>query len=386
MIEASDFINGCKKHGFTFFSGVPCSFLKPLINYALQRDDLDYVAASSEGEAVGIASGAYLCRRGSVVMCQNSGLGNMANPLTSLNFPFRIPLLLIVTLRGAPEISDEPQHELMGAITSKMLDTMRIQWDYFPTETEAIDLVLNRAIKVMKLDRLPFALIMEKGSVKKTEIKKDFSGKRFDKGNRIEGDFNVSIERRITRIDAIEVIHKTISKDCVVVASTGKIGRELFSIKDTEKQFYVVGSMGCASGIGLGIQTAKPSQPVVVLDGDGAALMKMGTIATIGHYLPKHYLHIILDNETYDSTGGQFTISSTVDFCEVAAACGYRHCYRIDNKEMLREVISVSREIPGPILVHVKVSGGSVSGLGRPDLKPYEVKKRFIRYLKNTIN
>ena len=199
-------------------------------------------------------------------------------------------------------------------------------------------------------------------------------------------EFKVSIENRMSRIDAIEVIQKAITKHCAVVASTGKIGRELFSIQDAAKHFYVVGSMGCASGIGLGIQTAKPSQSVVVLDGDGAALMKMGTVATIGHYLPENYLHVILDNEAYDSTGGQFTISSTVDFCKVAAACGYKHCYRIDNAKRLREIISASQTMPGPVLVHVKVLEGSVSGLGRPHMKPYEVKERFIRYLENTHN
>ena len=170
MIKANDFISACMSHCYTFYTGVPCSFLKPLINYVIQNPDVDYIAASSEGEAIGIATGAYLAGDKSVVMCQNSGLGNMVNPLTSLNFPFRIPLLLIITLRGGLHLNDEPQHELMGQITSELLDTLRIPWDFFPIDTEKITTVLDRAENEMTKTGLPFALIMKKGSVDKTDL------------------------------------------------------------------------------------------------------------------------------------------------------------------------------------------------------------------------
>jgi phosphonopyruvate decarboxylase len=143
--------------------------------------------------------------------------------------------------------------------------------------------------------------------------------------------------------------------------------------------------MGCAAGIGFGIQHVRPEQRVIVLDGDGAALMKMGSLATIGYYKPEGFIHIILDNEAYESTGGQRSVSPSVDFCQVASACGYRQCYRADTKSDLISAINSARELPGPSLIHVKVSGGSDPDLGRPTLKPFQVKERFMRFLKRAL-
>ncbi|MBT6339629.1 MAG: phosphonopyruvate decarboxylase, partial [Desulfobacula sp.] len=170
MIQAQDFISACSSREYSFYTGVPCSFLKPLINYVIQSPDVDYITSTSEGEAVGIASGAYLAGHKAVVMCQNSGLGNTINPLTSLCFPFRIPILLIVTLRGEPGLNDEPQHELMGQITGELLETLHIQWDFFPDAPEKICTVLDRAEREMIKTGLPFALIMKKGDVAKNEL------------------------------------------------------------------------------------------------------------------------------------------------------------------------------------------------------------------------
>ena len=139
MIEARSFVEPARARGYSFWSGVPCSFLTPFINYVLQDGALDYLGAASEGEAVAIASGAVLGGRRSVVICQNSGLGNTVNPLTSLNYTFKIPVLLIVTHRGAPGVHDEPQHELMGRITGDLLDTMEIPWKTFPVQDDEIE-------------------------------------------------------------------------------------------------------------------------------------------------------------------------------------------------------------------------------------------------------
>ncbi len=380
MLQASDFISACTSLGYTFFTGVPCSFLKPLINYIIQSPDVDYIAASSEGEAVGIAAGSYLASRKSVVMCQNSGLGNMVNPLTSLNFPFRIPLLLIITLRGEPHLNDEPQHELMGQITGDLLETLHIQWDFFPDVPEKIGMVLGRAGNEMAKTGLPFALIMKKGSVGKTDLLYDFT-----KSNQSlaepAGEFKSKPENRMSRIESIKIIRETFCDDDAIIATAGKTGRELFTLGDTKNQLYVVGSMGCAAGIGFGIQYVKPKQHVIVLDGDGAALMKMGTIATIGYYKPEQFIHIILDNEAYESTGEQYSVSSSVDFCHVASACGYRRCYRADTKDDLINAVNSARAGKGPSLIRVKVSISSNSDLGRPTLKPYQVKERFMKFL-----
>ena len=380
MIQANDFISACLSRGHTFFTGVPCSFLKPLINYVIQNPDVDYIAATSEGEAVGIAAGAYLAGRRAVVMCQNSGLGNMINPLTSLNFPFRIPLLLIITLRGEPHLNDEPQHELMGQITAELLETLHIQWDFFQDVPAKIGMVLERAETEMAKTGLPFALIMKKGSVGETDLLYDYI-----KNNEfvavLEGDFQSKPENRMSRIESIKIIREAFGNDDAIIATTGKIGRELFTLGDTENQLYVVGSMGCAVGIGFGIQYIKPNRRVVVLDGDGAVLMKMGTLATIGSNGPARFIHVILDNESYESTGGQRSVSPTVDFCHIAAACGYKKSYRADTKQALTHALHAVKKNPGPSLVHVKVSRSSDSSLGRPAFKPFQVKERFMRFL-----
>jgi len=380
MIQANDFVSACVAHGYTFFTGVPCSFLKPLINYVIQSPNVDYIAATSEGEAVGIAAGAYLAGNKAVVMCQNSGLGNMVNPLTSLNFPFRIPLFLIVTLRGELHLNDEPQHELMGQITGELLETLKIQWEFFPDVPEKIGMVLDQAENEMAKTRLPFALIMKKGSVDKTDLLYEHA-KCKRSWRTLEGEFRCKPENSMSRFESIRIIREAFGNDDVIIATTGKIGRELFTLGDTKNQLYVVGSMGCAAGIGFGIQHVRPKQLVIVLDGDGAALMKMGTLATIGNNNPSCFIHIILDNETYESTGGQRSVSPTVDFCNIAAACGYQQCYRTDTRHDLIHAIHAVRENPGPSLIHVKVSRGSDSCLGRPTLKPFQVKERFMGFL-----
>ena len=386
MIKANDFISACMSRDYTFYAGVPCSFLKPLINYVIQNPDVDYVTATSEGEAVGIAAGAYLAGRKAVVMCQNSGLGNTINPLTSLCFPFRIPILLIVTLRGELGLNDEPQHELMGQITGELLETLHIQWDFFPDVSEKIGMVLDRAEREMAKTGQPFALIMKKGSVDKTDLLNDYTTKSIQSGAIPEGEFQSKPENRMSRFESIKIIREAFSNNDAIIATTGKIGRELFTLGDAENQLYVVGSMGCAAGIGFGIQRVKPNRQVVVLDGDGAVLMKMGTLATIGNNKPPRFIHIILDNETYESTGGQRSVSPTVDFCNIAASCGYRQCYRADTKHDLTYAIHSVKETPRPSLIHVKVSSGSDSSLGRPTLKPFQVKERFMRFLAGSVN
>src|SRR5215510_4391018 len=166
MITAAEFLAAAVRHGFDFYTGVPCSFLTPLMNGVLSRPTLAYVGAASEGEAVAIASGAWLAGRQTVVMCQNSGLGNAVNPLTSLNTPFSIPTLMITTWRGQPGLKDEPQHELMGQITASLFDVMRIEHADFPSTVEAIDPALDLCTSICVDKERPFAFIMAKGSVR----------------------------------------------------------------------------------------------------------------------------------------------------------------------------------------------------------------------------
>ena len=114
----------------------------------------------------------------------------------------------------------------------------------------------------------------------------------------------------------------------VLIATTGFTGRELYSIDDRNNHFYMVGSMGCASSLGLGLALARPDKRVIIIDGDGAGLMRMGNFATLGKYAGGNLLHILLDNEAHDSTGAQSTVSDSIDFTAIAAACGYRHVLR----------------------------------------------------------
>ena len=170
MIAAADFVNRARDRGYDWYAGVPCSFLAPLINCVIRDKRITYLASSNEGDAVAAAAGAVLGGRRAVVMMQNSGLGNAVNPITSLTYPFRIPFLLIVTLRGDPDLSDEPQHELMGRITGALLDQMDIPWEYFPTKDDLVDAVLDRADEHMAKHRQPYALVMRQGAVAQDDI------------------------------------------------------------------------------------------------------------------------------------------------------------------------------------------------------------------------
>ena len=171
MISANFLINQLTKYGYNFFSGVPCSHLTPVINGVINTKKIKYIGATSEGEAVGIASGAWLAGKKSVVMIQNSGLGNTINPLTSLNYPFQIPILLITTWRGDPKINDEPQHELMGKITKNILTLSKIKNEIFPTNEKKLKKIIFKINNSINKTSLPYALIMRKETIKKEELK-----------------------------------------------------------------------------------------------------------------------------------------------------------------------------------------------------------------------
>lgn len=377
MIAANDFLGSARDHGFSFYTGVPCSFLTPLINRVISDRHLDYVGATSEGEAVAIAAGAWLAGRQTVVMCQNSGLGNAVNPLTSLNFPFRIPTLLVVTWRGQPGLKDEPQHVLMGEITSRLLETLRIPHADFPSSMGDVEPVLTRAVADITASELPFGLIMAKGSVQAEELEQEPASSRsrgWQKDLRMQGD-------RPARIAVLERVLALVSNEAAIVATTGKTGRELFTLADREQHLYLVGSMGCASGLALGVSLNSRCK-VVVLDGDGAALMKLGTLATIGAYAPDNLVHVILDNGVHDSTGGQATVSPLVDFVDAALACGYAWgccCDSLDGFD--RAFRDAMENAHGPALIHIKIKPGSIEKLGRPTVPPYEVARRFKAFL-----
>ncbi len=372
MIKAASFIQSAADYGFNFYAGVPCSFLKPLINYVIDDGASEWISAANEGDAVAIASGAALAGRRAVAIMQNSGLGNAVSPLTSLNRVFNLPILLIVTWRGAPGLSDEPQHELMGKITPKMLDTMDIPWRLFPQEEADVAAILEEACKVMDSSGRPFALIMEKGSVAPWKLKSDSIPERCSESLSYR---ESPLKATPTRQQVLaEIQAASAGLNSVIIASTGFSGRELFTLEDLPNQLYMVGSMGCASSFALGLAMSRPDLQVIIADGDGAALMRMGNFSTLGSYGGENLHHILLDNGVHESTGGQATVATNVEFAEIAVACGYRSVATGNDLHLINSAISSA----GPNFLHVKTSRGVPENLPRPDITPAEVKKRLM--------
>jgi phosphonopyruvate decarboxylase len=372
MITAQAFMDEATAQGFDFYTGVPCSYLTPLINGILSSRDLTYVGAASEGEAVAIAAGAWLAGRNTVVMCQNSGLGNAVNPLTSLNAPFRIPTLFVTTWRGEPGLKDEPQHELMGQITHDLLRLIGSPPQPFPSTPEALAPAFASAVEAMEATGLPVAWVMRKGDVADSALNQapftaQAAGRR---DRRDEGG------ARPSRAQVLELFLRIVAPQAAVIATTGKCGRELFTLDDREQHLYQVGSMGGALGMGLGL-ALNTSRPVVVLDGDGAALMKLGTLATTGAYRPANLIHVLLDNGVHDSTGGQATVSGGVDFAAIALACGYRYAASCDSLDGFKDAFAAAKAVGGPAMVHIRIAPGSMEKLGRPNVAPADVARRF---------
>jgi len=281
-------------------------------------------------------------------------------------------MLVLSTWRGEPGRPDEPQHDLMGVITKDLVDLMEIEQAEFPMEAAEIEPRLNAMEESLSRRALPYCFVMRKGSVSDSPLRAD---PPIAVGGGTRYDLDPGVVTSLRRIDALEVIRSACPPDGLMIATTGKAGRELFTLGDAENQFYTVGSMGGASAIGLGAALNRKG-PVIVLDGDGAALMKMGNFATIGAEKPSNLLHILLDNAVHDSTGGQPTVSPGVDFQAIALACGYRTAARVADAQALESHLSSLENQGGPHLIHVRVTSGSIDSLGRPTVSPADVAAR----------
>jgi phosphonopyruvate decarboxylase len=379
MIEAAQFVDAAAQRGFAWYAGVPCSFLTPFINYVIDDPQLTYVSAANEGDAVAAAAGAYIGGQYSVAMMQNSGLGNAVSPLTSLTHIFRIPVLLICTHRGAPGVHDEPQHELMGQITEQLFDTMQIPWEVFPKAPAEIAPALTRALAHFTQESRPYALIMHKGTVAPHELR----NRALPSAARARAIVGAPLARTqaptVTREIALsQLIAATPVEETVLIASTGFAGRELCALADRPNHLYMVGSMGCAASLGLGLAMARTDLQVVVIDGDGAALMRLGNMATIGTYGPANLCHLLLDNEAHDSTGAQGTVSANVDFAALAQACGYADVRRAETTAAIAEIISARAH--GARFLHLRIKTGTIDNLPRPTMSPPEVLQRLLRH------
>ena len=376
MIEAREFVRPAKRLGFDFWAGVPCSFLTPFINYTIGDSGLTYISSANEGDAVAAATGATLGGHRAVAMMQNSGLGNAVSPLTSLNHVFRIPILLIITLRGEPGNPDEPQHELMGQITTDLLDTMQVSWCWFPEHSDEVQKTLEVAVNHMDSTARPFALIMKKGMVAPYKLKQVPGSAKPVAGDMLKP--GTSGGKPPARHDVLkQLVADSDVSETILVASTGFNGRELYAIEDRPNQLYMVGSMGCAASFGLGLSLVRPDQKIIVIDGDGAVLMRMGNMATVGAHGGDNFYHLVLDNHVHESTGGQATVSTVVDFQKVAMACGYRSVTSGAGYPDIGDFLQAN----APAFMLIETSPGVPEGLPRPSVKPADVARRLMKHL-----
>jgi len=364
-VLCSDLLEALSARGFGPFVAVPCSHLEPFLGYARRTCGADYLTANNEGEAFAIAAGSYLAGRPAVVLLQNSGLGNMVNPLTSLGDTFAIPALLIISWRGEPGRPDEPQHESMGRMTPALLQLLGIPHAGFPPDRDRLEDILDDAVSHMASTGRSYALLLRPGQGPKAAADDAPAG------------YPTAGAGLLTRRQAIGAVMETLGDDCVVVSTTGKTSRELTADHDRATNVGLVGSMGCASSVGLGLALGRPDVPVVVLDGDGAALMRLEAMVSVGHYRPANLVHVLLDNHAFDSTGGQPTLADTVDFVGVARACGYPAACTERSPAAVQRRLRQALTGGGPHLLHVPTACGADPALGRPEIPPPAVTARM---------
>lgn len=373
MIGCKDYFELLSRSGIEFFAGVPDSLLKEFCAYTTQHagPDLDVIAAN-EGAAVALATGHYLAtgRLGMVYM-QNSGLGNAINPLTSLVDPeiYGVPMLLLIGWRGEPGRSDEPQHVKQGRVTLPTLEALGIRHEIHPETLEAAASAVARAVAHAQDTSSPYALVVRAGTFGPYEPERE-SADGFE----------------MRREQAVIGVVDNLTDDDVLVSTTGKTSRELFEHRAAggsghARDFLTVGSMGHASQIALGIALARPERQIFCLDGDGALIMHMGALATIGTRAPANFKHIVINNGAHDSVGGQATAGYDIDVPAIAIACRYREARRIERGGELAPAVRWLRDVPGPALLEIMTRKGARGDLGRPTVAPGENKRAFMENL-----
>ncbi len=372
MINPSELLSILRSEGVGFFTGVPDSLLKPFCGcLAESAGDKVHITAANEGGAVALAAGYHLAAsKIPLVYMQNSRIGNAVNPLLSLTDRevYSIPMLLMIGWRGKPGVKDEPQHITQGRVQNTLLETMGIPFKVLGPGTENLRETVTEALETAKRRSSPYALVIEPGSFE-----------NFTPGKSPE------CISPLSREEAIETVLDIIPEKSVVVSTTGKTSREVYECRERKpcghsNDFLTVGSMGHASQIALGI-ALNTARQVLCLDGDGAALMHMGSMAIIGTQAPENLIHIILNNGCHDSVGGQPTVCRDINFPDIAAACGYRNTMRAVSREKLDEALREALKSKGPSMIEVYVSRGARADLGRPGTSPAENKKELMRLL-----
>lgn len=373
MLSMSEFGLELEKYGFNFYSGVPCSFLKPMINYAINKNQ--FVMAANEGDAVAICAGAHIGGGKSIFLCQNSGLTNAVSPLTSLNYTFEIPVLGFVSLRGETGVSDEPQHELMGVITDELLNIMKVENEVLSNNIGEAFKQLEKANEIIESGK-SFFFIVRKDTFENEKLNDQT---QMSLSNQVDiYRSNISEPQLPKRIDVLEKLKHSTDDNTLLLATTGVTGRELFELGHASRQFYMVGSMGCISSVALGLAITRPDKKVIAIDGDGSLLMRMGSLATNGYYSPDNLYHLLLDNSSHESTGGQKTVSSNIDFASIAASASYSKVVELKGINDLVHSLETWETQQQLTFGYLKTAKGIKENLGRPTLTPIEVKQQLM--------
>jgi len=373
MIRPEFFIEALREKGIDCFAGVPDSLLKNICAYITDHFDAAHnIIAANEGAAVGLAAGHYLATgQPACVYMQNSGEGNIINPLASLTDQevYNIPVLLLIGWRGRPGVHDEPQHVKQGKVTTGLLNVMGVNYEVLSKEEDKAAKQIDKAAKALA-NKEVFALVIEKDTFEDYKLQ------------------NVEVnDLTMSREEAIQTVAAALGeKDCIV-STTGMISRELFEYRAAmnqghERDFLTVGSMGHASQIALGIALAQPDRRVCCFDGDGAAIMHMGSMAIVANKAPKNYVHVVFNNGAHDSVGGQPTVGLKIDLPAVAKAVGYKATYSVDSKAELEKVLAKVNSFESPALLEIKVKKGNRKDLGRPTTTPIQNKEALMDFLK----
>src|SRR5262245_6705535 len=373
MISGSAFADALERHGLDFFAGVPCSIIEDLIAVLERHPRLPYVAAVREDVAVGLAAGAFLGGKRPAVLMQNSGLGTSLNALAPLGLMYGLPSLLVVTWRGHGG-RDAPEHILMGAISPPLLDLLGIP--HRVVSAESLDADLGWAVAEMDARMQPVALLVPPGVVE--------TGRAHDVTSPPDLAAPSALPRtpgpalrppEISRLAALGAAVKQLGDEPVIHAN-GYMCRESFSIGDRPQNFYMIGSMGLAPAIGLGLALARPHAPVVVADGDGNLLMNLGILAQVGALRPANFIHCVFDNEVYGSTGNQRSPSRSVRLDRLARAAGYRTVAAVTGADEIASALRSALTAPGPHFVLVKVTTEEAA-VPRIPYAPAAIRDRF---------
>ena len=355
MISGRDFARHLERHGFDFFTGVPCSLIEDLIAVLERGAGAPYVAAVREDAAVGVAAGAWFGGRRPVVLMQNSGLGTSLNALASLSLMYGLPALLVVTWRGLGG-KDAPEHILTGEITPRLLDLLGVP--YRVLAVDSLDADLAWAAAEMSARLSPVALLVPPKVVQTGAVDAHPGVARRVEIGRVappRAPDEPLPPATMPRLTALGIALKAAGDDPVAHAN-GYICRESFSLADRPQSFYMIGSMGLAPAIGLGLALTQPGRRSIVFDGDGNLLMNLGVLAMIATQRPANLVHLVFDNEVYGSTGNQASLSRGVRLDRLAAAAGFASAVAVTEPWALESALRAALAATGPHFVLVKVT------------------------------